>query len=153
MTQPNPDRELIRRFIEAPDTVDAIPLNPMAAALGLKVVRLNSVPREIELAFTPTPIFLQGVGVLQGGAVAGMLDFAMAFALLSKLGPEQSCATINLTTSYLRAAPIGEYRSVAEIERQTRSIAFLRAKLFERCSPETVIATAQGTFAITASQV
>jgi uncharacterized protein (TIGR00369 family) len=151
MMQPNLDRELIRRFIEAPDTVDAIPLNPMAEALGLEVVRLNSEPREIELAFTPTPVFLQGLGVLQGGAVAGMLDFAMAFALLSNIGLEQSCATINLTTSYLRAASIGEYRAVAEIERQSRSIAFLRAKLFKRHAPETVIATAQATFAITAA--
>ena len=40
--------------------------------------------------------------MLQGGALATMLDFSMAFVMLAYRPEEQSCAT--LTVSYLKAA-------------------------------------------------
>jgi acyl-coenzyme A thioesterase PaaI-like protein len=83
----NPDQALIHRFLAAPSQPLRINSNPMALALGMQLLRVDAAAGVVELAFTPDPLFIQGTGVLQGGAVTAMLDFAMAFATLALLAP------------------------------------------------------------------
>lgn len=144
----NPDQQLIHRFLESPDQPLAIDSNPMAIALGSQLLRVNVETGEVNLAFCPDPLFVQGTGVLQGGAVTAMLDFAMAFATLAHVPIGYSCATVNLSTTFLRPAPQGRYIALGEVERCGRALAFTRARLL-RVEDHKVVATATSTLAIT----
>ncbi|MEP7160483.1 MAG: PaaI family thioesterase [Dermatophilaceae bacterium] len=143
----NPDQELIHRFLA--DGAHPIPFdaNPMARALCAQLRAVDLDIGRVELAFEPDPLFIQGTGVLQGGAVTAMLDFAMAFATLALLPVGASCATTNLSTAFLRAAPRGRYSSIGQVERAGRQIAFTHARLL-RHDDDTVVATATSTLVV-----
>jgi uncharacterized protein (TIGR00369 family) len=143
----NPDQALIHRFLAQPDQPLAFDANPMAIALGSQLLRVDAQAGIVELAFTPAPLFIQGTGVLQGGAVTAMLDFAMAFATLAHLPVGYSCATVNLNTAFLRPAPQGRYLAVGEVERRGRALAFTHARLL-RAEDRQVVATATSTLAV-----
>lgn len=143
----NPDQALIHRFIEggcAPMPFDA---NPMARALGAALHAADLQAGTVELAFAPDSLFIQGTGVLQGGAVTAMLDFAMAFATLAHLPIGASCATVNLNTAFLRPAPQGRYLAIGEVERRGKQLAFTHARLL-RATDRQVVATASSTLAL-----
>lgn len=142
----NADQALIYRFLERPDQPLAIDSNPMAVALGSQLLMVETKTGRIELGFDPDPLFIQGTGVLQGGAVAAMLDFAMAFATLAHLPVGQSCATVNLSTAFLRPAPRGRYVALGEVERRGKALAFTHARLM-RAEDRIVVATATSTLA------
>lgn len=144
----NPDQALILRFLQ--DRVPrAIDTNPMAVALGTSLRNADGEAGTIELAFDPAPLFIQGTGVLQGGAVTAMLDFAMAFALLAQLPPDRSCATATINVALLRAAPAGRYLAHGAIERRGRTLGFTQARLL-RADTLDVVATATSTLAVIA---
>lgn len=150
MSQPtfaNPDQVLIHRFIAEGGQPMAFDANPMALALGSTLLRVDREVGEVELAFEPQALFIQGTGVIQGGAVTAMLDFAMAFATLAALPGEASCATVNLNTSFLRAAPQGRYVALGLVERKAKSLAFARAEL-RRADDGVAVATATSTLAL-----
>jgi uncharacterized protein (TIGR00369 family) len=152
MTTPpfgNPDQALIHRFLAAPDQPLPIDSNPMALALGAQLLRVDAGAGVVELAFAPDPLFIQGTGVLQGGAVTAMLDFAMAFATLAHVPVGHSCATVNLNTTFLRPAPQGAYVAVGEVERRGKSLAFTHARLL-RADDRQTVATATSTLALLA---
>jgi len=58
------------------------------------------------LSFAPDAAFCQVPGVLQGGTVATMLDFAMSFAALAVINDTQRVTTTSLAVTYLRSARI-----------------------------------------------
>lgn len=145
--QPHADQALLLQFLAgdgAPRPMDA---NPLARALGCELLRVDAKSGRVELRFSPQALFVQGTGVLQGGAVSAMLDFAMAFAVLAHLPAGASCATVNMASSFLRPAPQGAYRAVGEIERCGRSLAFTQARLM-REEEGVVVATASSTLAL-----
>jgi acyl-coenzyme A thioesterase PaaI-like protein len=125
----NPDQALLQRFLEDPGTPLAMETNPFAAALGGVLAAADPAAGTIGLAFRPGPAFLQGNGVIQGGAVTAMLDFAMAFAVLAGMPPEVTAATASLTVSFLAAAWPGEYVAEGFVERRGKRLAFARAEL------------------------
>lgn len=152
MTEPvfgNPDLALIHRFLENPDRALPIDSNPMAVALGSQLLRVNRAEGTVEIAFSPDQLFVQGGDVLQGGALAAMLDFAMAFATMANLQPDHTCATVNLNVAYLRPAPRGPYIAVGELERRGKTLAFTRAQL-KREYDESIVATATSTLTLVA---
>ena len=143
----NPDQALIHRFIADGSRPMAFDANPMARALGAELRAADLQAGTVTLAFAPDPLFIQGTGVLQGGAVTAMLDFAMAFATLAALPVGGSCATVNLNTAFLRPAPRGRYLAVGEVERRGRQLAFTHARLLHEGDGQTV-ATATSTLAL-----
>ena len=143
----NPDQALIHRFIEGGAQPIPFDANPMARALGAELRAADLQAGTVELAFTPDPLFIQGTGVLQGGAVTAMLDFAMAFATLAQLPVGASCATVNLNTAFLRPAPQGRYIAVGEVERRGKQLAFTHARLL-RAQDRQTVATATSTLAV-----
>ena len=143
----NPDQALIHRFVNGGSRPMAFDANPMARALGAELRAADLVAGTVELAFAPDPLFIQGTGVLQGGAVTAMLDFAMAFATLAQLPVGASCATVNLNTAFLRPAPQGRYIAVGEVERRGKQIAFTHARLLREADRQ-VVATATSTLAV-----
>ena len=129
----NPDQALIHRFLAAGGR----------PALGEADAQAGAVT----WAFVPEPLFLQGAGVIQGGALTAMLDFAMAFATLAHMPIGSSCATVNLNTAFLRPAPRGHYLATGEVERRGRQLAFTHARL-ARAEDGQVVATGTSTLAL-----
>ena len=145
----NPDQALIHRFIAGGGQPLAFDANPMARALGTQLCAADLAAGTVTLAFEPDPLFIQGTGVVQGGALAAMLDFAMAFATLAQMPVGGSCATVNLNTAFLRPAPQGRYLALGEVERRGRQLAFTHARLL-REDGEVLVATATSTLALMA---
>jgi len=143
----NPDQALIHRFLAAGGQPLAMDSNPLSRALHCELLRVDATAGIVEVGFEPDPLFIQGTDVVQGGAVSAMLDFAMAFAVLARIPVGGSCATVTMTSSFLRPAPRGRYRAVGEVERCGRTLAFARASLL--CGRrDDLIATASSSLAI-----
>ncbi len=139
----NPDIALIRRFVAGTGEPLPFDANPLTRFLGGRLIEADAGAGRIVLGFEPPEVFVQGAGVLQGGAIGAMLDFAATFAAMLALPDGQSLATSSLTTTFLRAAPAGRYRATGRVERRGRRIVVATASLAQEGTPEPVaIATA-----------
>ena len=147
MQMGNPDQALIQRFLTEASKPLRIDSNPMAMVLGSTLNRVDQAKGEVEITYEPQPLFIQGTGVLQGGAVTAMLDFAMAFVTLAAIEPSRSCATININTTFLRPAPQGRYMAVGTLERCGKALAFAHARLI-RAEDGVCVATASSSLAL-----
>lgn len=125
----NADQKTIRQFQNGDGTALRIDTSPIADAMNGFITGLQMDPPKIELTFEPGVQFTQAADLVQGGAVAAMLDLAMAFVAMIKLPDGYSVATANLNISYLRAAKLGKLRAMAEIERLGKSLIFTKASL------------------------
>jgi uncharacterized protein (TIGR00369 family) len=127
----NPDKTLLADFLgqENPPPTP-VRSNALAIELGATLLQASSAPGRVVLHCRPSALFVQGAGVLQGGALAAMLDFAMSFAGLIDAPAGKAVTTTTLNVAFLRAAPRGDYRVVGEIERLGRNVAFAHARLF-----------------------
>lgn len=143
----NPDQALIHAFLSGGQVPMSVDSNPMALALGTRLLSVHPGAGIVELSFEPQPLFIQGLGVLQGGAVSSMLDFAMAFAVLAHVPVGVNCTSVNLNTAFLRPAPAGRYVATGEIERCGKSMAFAHARLVHQARNQ-VVATATSTLAV-----
>lgn len=144
-----PDQLDLHRYAREGGPPMALSNNPMGVALHTRIRRTDTKAEIVELTYEPGEMFLQGAGVLQGGAVSTMLDFAMAFCVLLMLPEGYSCSTTNLNVNLLRAALPGRYVAVGQPERRGRQLAHTRATLFMENAPERLIATATSTLLIT----
>lgn len=127
----NPDKTLLADFLSQGNPPPTpVRSNALAIELGTTLLQASSTPGRVVLHCKPSALFVQGAGVLQGGALAAMLDFAMSFAGLIDAPAGKAVTTTMLNVAFLRAAPRGDYRVVGEIERLGRSVAFARARLF-----------------------
>jgi acyl-coenzyme A thioesterase PaaI-like protein len=77
-----------------------------------------------------------------------MLDFATACAAMSVLRPGQDCATVTLTTSFLRPVPAGRCRVHAQVDKHGRTTVFARASLCEPGDGGRTLATAVAVLAV-----
>ncbi|MBI2723793.1 MAG: PaaI family thioesterase [Chloroflexi bacterium] len=84
-------------------------------------------------------------GVLHGGAVYTMVDYAMGSAVMSLLPPGDTCATIEMKVSYLAPVRDGTLRCDTRVIKLGRRVAFLESRVTHRRKP---VATATGSFAI-----
>lgn len=152
----SPDQALIHRFLAGDGSPAPMDSNPFARALGAQLLSIDRKLEQVVLAFEPDSLFIQGTGVLQGGAVSAMLDFAMAFVVLACVPAGVSCATVNMSTSFLRPATTGRYRAIGELERCGKTLAFARARLVRNerdgsgAGGEKVVASATSTLALSA---
>lgn len=58
---------------------------------------------------------LQVYGKVHGGAVAGLVDSAIAVAVNSVLGPEKGASTVEMKINFLRPASSGILRARGEV--------------------------------------
>ncbi len=144
----NEDQILIRDFQNKRIAHAPIASSRLADALRGHISSIDPGNNWIELSFKPDAFFFQAEQIIQGGATATMLDFAMAFAALAVVVDGQSVTTVNLNIAYLRAAKAGKLRAIAEIERRGRSLIFTRAKLVQ--DDNTVVATGTSTLRVIA---
>lgn len=126
----NTDRALVLEFLAGARQPLAITSNALASDLGAQLLQLDTDPGEALIAFTAPARFAQGAGVLQGGTLATLLDFAMAFAAHAVLAErEQTFATASLTVNLLRPAPPDRYLAHGRIVRAGRALLFAEGAL------------------------
>ncbi|MFC3227691.1 PaaI family thioesterase [Marinibaculum pumilum] len=125
----NPDREAIRAFVVDPSGPVPMPTNPLLAAFGAELLALDREARVLTMRFTPQPLFWQGAGVVQGGALAAMLDFVMGFAGMAVATDSQTITTTSLTTSFYAAARSESYTARGVVAKPGRRVMFATAEL------------------------
>ncbi len=117
---------------------------PIADEYQITLTDLDREAGKIRMAAELGERWLNGGGVIQGGIVSGILDFAMAFAVLAKLGSNQALATTNLDVAYLRPSFPGHFEAVASVISLGRSVAFLKAEMFGPEGKRVATATSTG---------
>jgi uncharacterized protein (TIGR00369 family) len=146
----NEDQILIRDFRNKRIERAPIASSGLANALGGHISAIDPDSNWIELSFEPGEFFFQAEQVIQGGATATMLDFAMAFAALAVVPDGRTVTTVNLNVAYLRAAKAGKLRAIGEIERRGLRLIFTRARLLQ--GNDMLIATGTSTLSVVASR-
>jgi acyl-CoA thioesterase len=119
-------------------------VGPFADLLGARRAAMGDGRSCFEL--TVRPEHMNPHGVVHGGVVYTLVDYAMGGALTSRLAPGERCATLEIKINYL--APATEGRLAAEarvVERSTR-IGVLDARV--HAEGKRLIALATGTFFI-----
>jgi len=82
---------------------------PYAKFLGLELGEINYDWVSIHLDVREQ--LKQNRGVVHGGAIASLIDTASAFAVLTRIEPDEHVSTTDLTIHYLR--PVTEGRLIA----------------------------------------
>ena len=121
---------------------------PLAEALKGQILQMDPEAGTALLAFDPGEQVLQTAGVIQGGIVAAMLDFAMALAAFSRLAPGKSFGTVSLTTNFLKPALPGRHLARGRLDRMGARMIFASGALSKEGS-ESLTATATAVMAIT----
>lgn len=139
--------ELMKQY--APNIINSV---PYAQALGFKLTGL-----EPGRAFATAPYMKETVGdpdsgVIHGGVITALLDNICGVAVVAAMREFKSTATLDLRIDYMRPAEPGrDIIGEAECYHMTRTVAFTRAWAYHE-SRDRVIATASGSFAITAAR-
>src|SRR5260370_2450142 len=123
---------------------------PAAALLGWELVAVDAEAGTIEVASTATEQFLNPIGVIQGGVLAGMLDDTLGPALVATLGPGQFAPTTDLHVQFLRPARPGRLAGRGRVVRRGRDITFMAGELLDDAGQ--VVAAAPATALIRAAQ-
>ncbi|TFZ02791.1 PaaI family thioesterase [Ramlibacter henchirensis] len=125
----NPTRAYVAEAVSAGRRNVPLEVNPALASLSALLVEARD--GELVIRFTAPQSATQGNGVVGGGTLASMLDLAMAMAVLSRLKPGYTCATISLAVNMQSAGQQGHFLAVAGVDRVGRQIAFAHAKLYD----------------------
>lgn len=141
----NPTRAQVAEAVASGRSDVLLDFNPALTSLSTRLVEVRG--DELVLRFTAPPTTTQGNGVVGGGTLASMLDLSMAMAVLSRLKPGFTCATISLTVNMQAAGHEGNFVAVAGVDRVGRQISFAHAKLFDADGAR-VIANATSSLAV-----
>ena len=119
---------------------------PCGETLGLKCIRFQSEPPEIEIEFEAKYEFTHSDGqVVQGGFVAAMLDAPMAHLLMGLYEEEIIPMTLDINVSYLAPSRPGKLSCIAEVVQLGKSTAFMSSRLYQQ---KKLVATATSTVRI-----
>lgn len=101
---------------------------PYAHLLGIELDEIS--PGTATLGLEVRKELTQNHGVIHGGAIASLIDTAMAFAIISLLAPQEKVTTVDLTISYLRPVTAGRMTARAKVLRSGRRLFVVSADLF-----------------------
>ena len=90
--------------------------------------------------------FMNRAGLVSGGVVFSLLDYAMGTALWEHIDETEMIATTNISINYLRSVRAGTITATATVDRRNARNASLRAEV--RDATDELLATAVGSFAI-----
>lgn len=143
----NKDHQLILQFLAGDGTPMRVDSNPLSIDLGATLLEVDAKAGTLTLGFDPGERFLQGNGVIQGGIVTTMLDFAIAFAALAQLPETRSAVTVSLNAHLVKPAPAGRYVALGAVQRMGGKLAFMDAEL-RRAGCTDVVASATAVMAL-----
>jgi len=129
MAERNPDIQLIRDYLAGDRSPRMVESNQLARALGTEITGYDANRGELRIAFSPGEAFKQGAGVVQGGAVAAMLDFAMAYACFTVLPDGSTVATTTMSANFMGAASGDRIEATGRIDKAGRRVMFASAEL------------------------
>ena len=114
------------------DIVERFNADPPAVIRSLKgrVASYASERRELRMEFHIGPEFCHTVDIVQGGFITAMLDASMAHVVMAAEHAVVRVSSIDINVSFLRPARAGAYAAVAGIVKSGRTVAFLKAELF-----------------------
>ena len=115
---------------------------PFAKLLGIEVESME--PGHAVLSMQIRDDLKRNGGIAHGGAVATLIDSAMAFAILPTLAEKEHSITVDLTIHYLRPLSEGSARASARVVRAGKRVITVSAELFD--SQEKLAATAISTY-------
>jgi len=117
---------------------------PFADLLGLRRATMEDGRCRFEA--TVRPGHMNPHGVVHGGVVYTLVDYAMGGAVTSRLAPGERCATLEIKINYL--APVSEGRLAAEawVVARTARVAVLEARV--QADGDRLVALATGSFYI-----
>lgn len=117
---------------------EAFTLVPFAQLIGLELGDVGL--GDLSLHLNVREELKQYQGVVHGGAVASLIDTAAAFAVITRLGPDEHASTTDLTIHYLRPAISGRLTARARVVRGGRRLLVLTVEVTD--DREILIATA-----------
>ena len=120
-------------------TVDDV---PFAKLLGIEVDSLE--PGQAVLSMKMRDDLMRNAGIAHGGAIATLIDSAMAFAIVGLLGDNDHTVTVDLTIHYLRPVSEGSARASARVVRAGKRVVTVSAELFDH--QDKLAATAISTY-------
>lgn len=125
---------------EPPGILFGLPM-PMTKAMGLRGEAIGGDQARIRMLGQPDQV--NSRGDVHGGAIATLLDCAMAAACRSHNPPGFGVVTIDMTLHFI-AAGRGDVIGTGKCERRGRSISFARAEV--HAEDGTLLALGTGTF-------
>jgi len=102
---------------------------PFAKLLGIEVDLLE--PGHAVLSMKMRDDLMRNGGIAHGGAVATLIDSAMAFAIIQLLGENEHTVTVDLTIHYLRPLSAGTARASARVVRAGKRVVTVSAELLD----------------------
>lgn len=126
-------RERIERALDAV---------PFARLLGLDVESVE--PGRAVMSLPIRDDHKQNHGVVHGGAIASLIDSAMAFAIIPLLAENEHTTTVDLTIHYLRPLRDGKARATARVVRAGRRVIAVSAEVTDQ--NERLVASAVSTY-------
>ena len=102
---------------------------PFAKLLGIEVDTLE--PGHAVLSMKMRDDLMRNGAIAHGGAVATLIDSAMAFAIVHSLGEDEHTVTVDLTIHYLRPLSHGTARASARVVRAGKRVITVAAELFD----------------------
>lgn len=97
-------------------------------------------------ALTVGPQHMNPHGIVHGGVLYTLVDFAMGGALTSALEPGERCATLEVKINYVAPVDSGEVRAEASVVSRSRRIGLMEARVHG--DGERLVALATGSFYI-----
>lgn len=115
---------------------------PFARLLGIEVDSVE--PGHAVLSMKLRDDLMRNNGIAHGGAIATLIDSAMAIAIMALLTENERTVTVDLTIHYLRPISEGTVRASARVVRAGRRVITVSAELFDQ--NEKLSATAISTY-------
>ena len=102
---------------------------PFAKLLGIEVDSVE--PGHAVLSMKLRDDLMRNSGIAHGGAIATLIDSAMAIAIMALLEENERTVTVDLTIHYLRPISSGTARASARVVRFGRRVITVSAELFD----------------------
>jgi uncharacterized protein (TIGR00369 family) len=115
---------------------------PFARLLGIEVDSVE--PGHAVLSMKLRDDLMRNNDIAHGGAIATLIDSAMAIAIMALLEENERTVTVDLTIHYLRPISEGTARASARVVRAGRRVITVSAELFDH--NEKLSATAISTY-------
>ena len=123
--------------------------SPHHQATGITVVSVDVELARMRVPYDKCFIGDPDTGAVHGGLITTMMDATGGLAVLAKVPPGTSIATLDLRLDYLRSAERGsDLIGEAECFKVTRNIAFTRGTAYERKNAQDPIANFIATYMI-----
>jgi len=115
---------------------------PFAKLLGIEIDSIEAGHAVLSMEIKDE--LKRNGGIAHGGAIATLIDSAMAMAIVPLLAENERTTTVDLTIHYMRPLTHGTARASARVVRAGRRIITVSAELFD--ANEKLAATALSTY-------